>query len=91
MPLKNTAFADVHPRLLEHLADSVWGDGKKRQTSTLTVIVDGPVFKVCLNNRDEELNAWVSGETIDDCLLSLEMGLQDDTIEWRRPAYLKKK
>jgi len=71
------------PVLASHLFDATFEDGTPRVTSTLMVLAELGVVKVCLNDREEARSAWVSGRTVDEALEALENGLAADSVDWR--------
>jgi len=74
------------PGVWEMLSCSAYSDGSRRVLSTLLLFVDEGMVKVCLNDRDQGLTAWFSGETITSCLQGLEEALARDSLQWRAPA-----
>jgi len=71
------------PALCSHLFDNKYDDGTPRVTSTLMILAELGVLKVCLNDRDAERSAWVSGRGVDEALDALEVGLVEDRLDWR--------
>jgi hypothetical protein len=47
------------------------------------VIVDADKVKLCLNDKDNDRSAWVSGDTLEGALKSLDIGLASGLIPWR--------
>ncbi len=78
-------LAVAYPCLWEHLSVAKYPDGTLRVLSTLTLFCDAGTVKLCLNDRDQGLTAWASGGSWRACLLALEAGLANDTLEWRQP------
>lgn len=76
-------FGRRWPSVLEMLTAVQYPDGSARRTSTITFFVDDSESKVCLNDRDNGLTAWVSASSLILALDSLEVGLADDTTVWR--------
>jgi len=66
-----------------HLTETTWADGAPRQTSTLTVFVDGGTVKGLLKDRDAGLCLWGASPTINGLFSVLEALLCDPTAEWR--------
>jgi len=77
-------LAAMHPALWEHLSETSWGSGKTRVTSTLMVFVEEGLVKLCLHDRALGRSCWLSGPTLTKVLVSLDLALQGDTVEWRR-------
>lgn len=72
------------PNLLAMLQDSKYDDGSARETSTLLVLAEGGMVKLCLNDRDLGRTAWTTATTLEDALASLESRLAKDQCEWRK-------
>jgi hypothetical protein len=71
------------PGVLEYLSSSKYPDGSARERSTLLVLIEHGVVKVCLSDRDQSQSLWRSGESLEDCLLSLEEALTGTHADWR--------
>lgn len=85
-PLGPDSLLDKFPELKSYLETPVHTDGSPRQTSTLTLFVEQGTCKLCLNDRDLEVTAWVSGRGLVDVLERLEGNLADGSVEWRVPS-----
>lgn len=75
----------AYPCLWEHMAVQRYPDGSPRVLSTVTLFVDGGLVKACLNDRDQGLTAWASGNGLRAVLRALEAGLANDNLDWRQP------
>lgn len=73
-----------YPAMLEYLTLGVWGDGSARERSTLLVLWEEGVWKVCLNDRACGRSLWASGATCNDALEALEARLTDPAADWRK-------
>jgi len=78
------AMATSYPAVWEHLTESAWASGKPRTTSTLMVFAEDGLFKLCLHDRSSGRTAWLSGPSLTAALISLERGLEENTVEWRK-------
>ena len=76
-------FAAV-PALWEFVTASAWDDGQERVTGTILIFVEDGRVKLCLNDRDGDCVAFVSGLTFEEALSSANEGLEGDTLDWRR-------
>jgi len=65
-------FEGTYPHLFAQLTVLEWGKGKPRQTSTVTLFTDEGTWKASLNNRDEGLTLFGTGESFDQALAVLE-------------------
>lgn len=72
-------FAD----LVEFLSMRNWPDGSVRVTGTLTLSMEGGIWKAVLKDRDSAGVAFVSAETPDALLKAIDKGLGANSLEWR--------
>ncbi len=76
-----------YPCILEHLTETRYPDGSERQTSSLIVVADAQNWRVCLSDRDNARVMWKTGQTLQEALDSIELGLMgDDPSDWRKAA-----
>lgn len=78
------AIGELHPCLWEYLTLTAWESGKPRTTATLLAFVEEGKFKICLNDRENQRAAWVSGATFTEAIDRLEAALIASEAEWRR-------
>jgi len=71
------------PMVLAMLTDDKWDDGSTRETSTLLLFVDADRLKACFKDRALERSVFVTGESLEAILDTLETGLETDALEWR--------
>lgn len=81
---KDPDFKDRFPALFEHLVASRYPDGSARRTCSLTVFVEDAAWKMCLNDRDQNLVLFVTEGRFDGCLEALELLLQEEQPPWRK-------
>lgn len=72
-----------HPALWEYMSLEEGEEGKERITSMLCVFSEKGVVKVCLQDRQEALSLWASGQSLVEALDALEAVLQAGTGDWR--------
>jgi len=83
-PMLDEEFKKKFPHLLEWLTSTEYDDRKLRTTSTLLLFVENGVLKVCFNDRDNNRSVFVSNTTVEGALYDLDIGLANDTLEWKR-------
>lgn len=83
-------FSQLYPGIWEMLSAPMGPDGASRQGSTLMLFCQDGQCKGCLNDRDQDLVAFLSAGGVDSLLLAMEEGLQKDTIAWRAPKPYRK-
>lgn len=76
-------WLSTFPSLLEFLTCSAWPDGDPRQLGSLILFVEGPVWKVCLKDKNGPRTCFVTGPDPDSLLLAVEEGLDKDRLDWR--------
>lgn len=72
------------PALWEFLTAVAWDDGEERRTGTLLLFTEEGRWKCCVNDRDAGLVTFVAAESPDQLLRSVDKGLVDDTLDWRK-------
>jgi hypothetical protein len=72
------------PTLQGFLRETAWDDGATRETATLMIFAEDGRWKVMMNDREALQVCFVSGNTVGDCLRSLEKGLLAGNLDWRR-------
>lgn len=76
-------FEQAYPATVEYLTIDQYDDKTPRITSTLSISIEDGAFKIGLTDRENERSAFVTGISIEDALVSLEINLQADTCDWR--------
>lgn len=71
------------PVVADFLLTARWDDGKERETSSLTIVVQDGLWKLCLSDRDASKKLWASGETLTKALKNLEERVTDPKPDWR--------
>jgi len=82
--LGDEIVAPRYPFLWEHLTETKWEDGSRREPSSITIFLDQGWLKACLNDKSGGLVAFVSSASFMGLLGALEDGLMEGTLEWRR-------
>lgn len=84
-PVKPAMMEREMPLVTSYLFDDAYENGEARQRSTITVMAGDLVgVKVVLNDRAEAMSLWVTGESVDDALLTMEILLSKPDAPWRR-------
>lgn len=71
------------PNVFEYLVADTYPDGQVRQRSTVMLIVDADMVKLCLNDKDNGQSLWVSGTSLANALKALEAAVTCPTTVWR--------
>ena len=85
------SLAKKYPMLWEFMSMTRYDDGSPRVLPTVSLFVTAEGLKASLNDRDQGQVAFVTGDSLEAVLASLEAGLDGDTLDWRESAYGKKK
>jgi hypothetical protein len=72
------------PAVHEYMTVGELPGGEVRQLSTLTVFVEGGLWKACLSEKDAEVNLFASGADLESLLDNLEERLTASHVDWRR-------
>lgn len=80
----DTAFAKSWPTLHAFLTETAWEDGSPRETAKLSVWCEGGYWKGAINDQDAEASAYTSKTSFKAVLDSLEKGLVNDSLDWRK-------
>lgn len=73
------------PRLVEHLCDETWDDGSARERSTLSLFLEGGMFKLSLNDRETGASMIVSGDSLQEAFKAIEKRLAGERpADWRK-------
>jgi hypothetical protein len=80
------------PTVGEFLSMSQWPDGSPRETGTITLLFDSGQVKAAVNDRDANVSAFVSAESLTGLFKALEEGLTEGRLIWRaKKEYTPKK
>lgn len=74
------------PAIVEYLSMETWPDGTDRERSSLLVIVESRMIKVCLTDRANSRSLWRANVSLEECLLGIEAALQNNDGDWRKSA-----
>jgi len=83
-------FASHYPALWEYLSVTRLEDGSTRKLAKLSLSVQDGRWCACFVDEDNKRLMFISGETYDQLLKSLEKHLANETAEWRRCKPFKK-
>ncbi len=84
------SLAASYPLVVKFLTLTVYGNGERRVPGSITMFVDGGLLKACLNDKDADLSAFVSGGGLAGLLDAMERGLGEDRLDWRAPRKSKR-
>ena len=82
-PIPCEALSKLYPCLLEQLTVTQWESGKKRERSSITLVVTDGVLHGSVNEKSCNRSFWRSGKSVHDVLAALEKALADGSAEWR--------
>jgi len=81
----------TYPLVVQFLTLTSYGNGDRRLPGSITVFSDGGLLKACLNDKDADLAAFVSGGGLAGLLDAVERGLGSDCLDWRAARSHKKR
>lgn len=79
------------PSLVEFLTVTEWAPDEPRDPGSVTVFVQDGRVKVCFNDKDANMTAFASLDTLTDVLKEMERLLAKDDLEWRKNPWDAKK
>lgn len=79
----DSVFAKKHPLLWAMLTDTQWDDGGARDVSAISLFVEDGRWKGALNDKDLRRSAYVTADSPQAVLLTLEDGLRSNQLDWR--------
>lgn len=59
-------------------------DGQPRETLTVLVFAEGPLWKARLLNRDDDEQCFVTGRSLSELFDAVEAGLIEGSLDWRK-------
>lgn len=78
------------PTLWAFLWDLEYDDGSVRSPGSVVFFRDAARLKACLSDKDAGLVSFITGDTPDAILEALEVGLSEDTLDWRKQQKRRK-
>lgn len=72
------------PVLWEFLTVEAWEDGEARRTGTVLIFIEEGSVKLCLNDRDQDQVAFVTGSSLEEAFEAADAGLDGDSLDWRQ-------
>lgn len=83
-------WAKSLPTLCEYLVTTEWEGGGAREPSTLVLKVQNGCILAAVNDVALKRSLYVSGDTVEATLKSMEKALQSPTADWRKWGSKKK-
>jgi len=72
----------LYPQLHDHLTVQVYEDGEVREVSVLSVFTKNGLWKLSLSDKNSSEVCFVSAETYDMALKTLEDSLESGRADW---------
>jgi hypothetical protein len=79
------------PELWDFLSRSEYGDGSKRSLGGMSLKLASGGLQVTLTDPTSASYCCLTGATLDDVFLALEIGLKESSLTWRSSSYAKSK
>lgn len=76
-------FKAEYPNLHAFLFDSLYDDGTRRLTGSISIFTKGGVLTAAVNDNDRKVSAFVKGATWAELLFYIDEGIKADSLEWR--------
>lgn len=85
-------FLSSHcPYFINWLTCERWDGGESRKLPTISLFVQDGLFKVYLNDKDQDAFACVSAASLEALLVTVDRKLDGGTMEWRRSKQYSRK
>jgi len=81
----DSKMAVKFPALWEFLTLTSWGDDQPRAPGSLTLFLGESGLQACVADKDGGRVAFVSADSLELLLQSVEGGLAVDKLDWRKP------
>lgn len=88
-PVPRGEWAASFPSVWEFLSCPEWADGATRVPGSITLFSEDGMWKACLNDKDGQLVAFVSGKSPEAMLEAMEAGLESGALDWRKSRQTK--
>jgi len=72
-----------HAHIGEYLSATKYDDGSARETSALSITLEGPCVNLALNDRDLKQSAYTQAPTLMEALELMDCALRDGVLQWR--------
>lgn len=85
-PRATPAKGDIYchrQHVWELMTDSFWDDGSPRDRASILLFMEGSVAKLWVNDKAMGREAWVTAESHDAALDTLEEQLATESVQWR--------
>ncbi len=79
------------PVLGAYMTADAWPNGVVREHSSLIILVQDGMFKVCLSDKSTNMSLWSSCKSFDEVLEAVECRLTDESPDWRKQRPYGKK
>jgi hypothetical protein len=76
--------AAAFPELVEFLTLEKFADGTSRMTGSLLIFVQDGRLKVMFSDREEDLVAFRSFDSLDGLLVACNQDIKQDLLDWRK-------
>jgi len=76
-------FTGQYPNLAAFLSQTTYEDNTTRQTGTMIIFIQDGQLKMCLSDRDNQRNAFITSPTLQLLFDVVELGLGDGNLDWR--------
>lgn len=82
-PCLDLEFSGAFPELLLYLTDPSWDDGSSRELASLSLTIEGGLFKLALNDRAQHRTMYLTSQSIREGLELMEDNLASGRGDWR--------
>lgn len=82
-PWDDKCFFDEYPSITSFLSDGTYDGGQARRLGSITLFVMDGALKCAVNDKDRNVVAFVTAQSVTELLTLIEVGIGKDSLEWK--------
>lgn len=82
---EDPVFTRDYPSITSFLRDCTWDDGTVRVPGSISLFCQMGTLKAAVSDKARSVIAFVSAPTWEELLALLEMGICNDSLDWKAP------
>ncbi len=85
-PIPKCPLQEQFPCVVEWIMEVNYSDGEVRQPGTISLFrgTDGTI-RACITDKDDGQIAFMTGRTLTDLLVNLQLAMDEGCVDWRLP------
>ena len=82
-PWDDSSFFEDYPAITSFIRDEKYADGSLRRPGALSWFVMDGALKIAVNDKDRNVVAFVTAQSVTEILTLVEEGIANDSLEWK--------